>query len=81
MTVELEPTIQQYIEDQIKAGHFSSVKEVLEAGVARLMLDPPDVLDEEDIAVINESLAQMRRGEVVTWDELSKRLRAEYLGE
>jgi hypothetical protein len=35
-----KPEIQEFIEEQVKAGRFSSPTEVIEAGIARLMLDP-----------------------------------------
>lgn len=82
MDVSLKPELQRFAEDQVKIGRFSSVTEVLEAGLARLMLDPvPDELDEEDIAAIEESEDQIARGEDLDWKEVSAKLRKKYLGE
>ena len=82
MNVELRPEMEQFVDDQVKAGRFSSPAEVLEAGIARLMLDPePDVLDAGVVAELRESLAGMRRGEVVDRKEQAVALRERYLGE
>ena len=46
MTVSLSPELRKYVEEQVRAGRFASAEEVVEAGLARLMLDPlPDALD------------------------------------
>jgi len=82
MNVSLKPELERFVEEQVKAGRFSSPAEVLEAGLARLMLDPlPDELDAEDLAAIAESEEQIARGEDLDWKEVSKELRRRYLGE
>ena len=82
MDVQLKPDMEQFVREQVAAGHFSSPAEVLEAGLARLMLDPAgEELDPQDVAEIRESLAQMHRGEVLDWKEHSAKLRKRYLGE
>jgi putative addiction module CopG family antidote len=82
MHVQLTPELEQFVDDQVKEGHFPSRDDVVEAGLARLMLDPePDELDARDIAELTESLGQMHRGEVIGWKELSARLRHKHLGE
>ncbi len=44
----------------MSTGRFSSPTEVLEAGLARLMLEPSrDELDSEELAAIEESEAQI----------------------
>jgi putative addiction module CopG family antidote len=80
MNVELDPTLEKFIDEQVKQGRFSSHSEALEAGVARLMLDPePDTLDARDVAEIRESLAQMRRGESIDFKEFAARMRQKHL--
>lgn len=82
MNVTLKPEFQQYVEDQVKAGRFASADEVLEAGLARLMLDPPpDELDADDLVAVEESERQIARGEDLNWREVSARLRKKYLCE
>ena len=81
MNIQLRPEVQRFIDDQVRTGRFSSAAEVLEAGVARLMLDPdPDVLDPDEIADLRESIDQMRRGDVLDWRQHSAELRKKYLG-
>jgi Arc/MetJ-type ribon-helix-helix transcriptional regulator len=66
MDVQLRPELQKFLDEQVRQGHFASHAEAVEAGVARLMLDPEaDDLDEQDVEQIRRSLDQMRRGEVV----------------
>jgi len=80
MNVALKPELERFVEDQVRAGRFSSPVEVLEAGLARLMLDPPDDLDDDDIAGIEESERQVARGEDLDWRQVAAQLRAKYLG-
>jgi len=81
MNVALKPELEKFVQDQVKEGRFASPAEVLEAGLARLMLDPPDDLDAGDLAAIEESEAQIARGEDLDWKVVSQELRRRYLGE
>lgn len=83
LTLKLTPEQQKFVDEQVKAGCFPSAEKVLEAGLARLMLDPvfDDSLDAEDMAAIEKSEAQIARGEVMEWKEASARLSKEFLGE
>lgn len=72
MAVALKPELERFVDEQVRSGRFASVAEVLEAGVARLMLDPlPDELDDDDIAAIEESEGQIARGKDVDWGAAS----------
>lgn len=80
-----KPEFKQFVDEQVKAGRFPSPEAVVEAGLTRLMLDPPDgvdddELDDEDIAAIEEAEDQIARGEDLDWKEVSARLREKYLG-
>jgi Arc/MetJ-type ribon-helix-helix transcriptional regulator len=80
MNVRLKPELEKFLDDQVKAGNFPSTADAVEAGVARLMLDTePDELDQQDLDNIRESLAQMRRGEVVDAKQLHAQLRDRHL--
>ena len=80
MTFTVKPQLEQFINEQVKAGLFSSVEEVVEAGLARLMLDPePDVLDELDQIDIQKSLEQMDRGELIDATVVHAEMRRKYL--
>jgi len=81
MTISLSAKLRQYVEDQVRSGRFASPEEVVEAGLARLMLDPaPDELDDEDLAAIEESERQIDRAEDRPWADVSAELRKKYLG-
>lgn len=76
MNVQLRPELQQFLDEQVRQGRFASHAEAVEAGVARLMLDPEaDDLDEQDIEQISRSLDQMRRGEVVEARKFAETIR------
>ncbi len=80
MHVQLRPELEKFLHDQVEAGHFESEAEALEAGVARLMLDPaPDEIDQQEITEIRQSLAEMRAGQVVDGKSLHAELRKRYL--
>ncbi len=80
MDVPLKPELKQFIDEQVKAGRFSSPAEVVEAGLARLMLDPePDELAPDDLAAIEESEEQIARGQELDWRDVRTRLRRQYL--
>lgn len=80
MNIDLNPTLEKFIDDQVKQGRFTSHAEALEAGVARLMLDPePDELTPDEIIELRDSLAQMRRGECVDMGDFAKRMRDIFL--
>jgi putative addiction module CopG family antidote len=75
MEIKLKPELERFVDDQIREGRFSSATEVLEAGLARLLLDPePDNLDSSDLIEIRESIEEMRRGEVLDWKIFSAQL-------
>jgi hypothetical protein len=44
------------------------------------MLDPPDELDADDLAAVEESEGQIKRGEDLDWVKVSAELRKKYLG-
>jgi putative addiction module CopG family antidote len=82
MNIILKPELQRFIDDQVQSGRFSSPSEVLEAGIARLMLDPlPDELDADDLAAIEQSERQIAAGQDLDWKEVSAELRRKYLDE
>lgn len=81
MNVSLKPEFEKFVDEQVKAGHFGSLDEVLEEALVRLMGDMEGELDEETLAAIQESEEQIERGEYRDWKEVSAELRAKYLGE
>ena len=81
MDVRLKPELRKFVEESVRAGHFSTPDEVIEAGLARLMLDPSDDGPDDDVsAAIAEAEAQIDRGEGVPLDEAFERLRNKHGG-
>jgi putative addiction module CopG family antidote len=76
----VNPEMERFIEEQVKAGNFSSPSEVLEAGLARLMLDPeleePGDLEFERI---QSALDQADRGELIDAEAVHAEMRRRYV--
>jgi putative addiction module CopG family antidote len=82
MNVRLKPELQKFVDDEVKAGNFASADEVIEAGLARLMLDPASGdVEAETLAAIDEAEAQIDRGEGLSLDDAFARLRQKHLPE
>jgi len=79
MDLELRPELQKFVEEKVRAGEYSSTREVVEAALARLMLDPQPEIDDETLAAIEEGEAQANRGETRPWHEVRAELLARYL--
>src|SRR5260221_4790886 len=81
MQLSLKPELQRYIEEQVKEGRFASESDLIEAAVARLMLDPSDDdFDDARIAAINRSLDDIAIGRVRPFEEAAAELRRKHLG-
>jgi len=81
MKVLLNPQLEKFVADEVKSGHFSYAEEVIEAGLARLMLDPgSDDCDMELAAAIEQAEDQLDRGEGMTLDDAFSRLRKKPFG-
>jgi Arc/MetJ-type ribon-helix-helix transcriptional regulator len=79
MQYQISPELEQFIQEEIKCGRFASPTAVVEAGLARLMLDSEyDVLDEQDLTAIGESEAQLARGEDLDWAQVKAALIRKY---
>ena len=78
-----KPELQQFVEQQVRAGRFASPAEVVEAGLARLMLDPAEdfAVDERTLAAIEEAEAQVARGEDRDFEGFAAEFRKSHLGE
>ena len=79
MNVSLKPEIREFIDEQVRSGHFASPDDVIEAGAARLMLQP-DTLDDADRADIAAAEASIARGEAYDFATVAAGLRKKYLG-
>jgi antitoxin ParD1/3/4 len=79
MNVSLKPELQKFIDEQIKTGRYRSPDDVLEEALIRMMEEEALELDDETLDAIDESEAQIDRGEYRSWKEVSAELRAKYL--
>jgi Arc/MetJ-type ribon-helix-helix transcriptional regulator len=81
MDVQLsKPELEKFVDELVKSGQFASPTEVIEAGLARLMLDPaPEDLDEETRAAIDQAEGEFERGEDRSFKEFAAEFRAKYL--
>ena len=79
MNLHLSPEIQKWVEDRISEGQYASAEEVVEAGIARLMLDPEPHVDEETLHAIEEGDADADgdRGDIA-WEDLKTQLLGKY---
>jgi Arc/MetJ-type ribon-helix-helix transcriptional regulator len=58
------PELEEFIDEQVKAGHFASPDAAIEAAVEQMMRARQDVeLDDETADAINRAEAQIDRGE------------------
>lgn len=82
MNIQLtRPDLAKFVEEQVRAGHFPSPAHVIEAGLARLMLDADaDALDAETLDALEAAEAQAERGESREWKIASGELRERYRG-
>jgi Arc/MetJ-type ribon-helix-helix transcriptional regulator len=74
-----KPELQQFVDDQVKSGHFASPEAVVEAAVELMRFSSEYELDQDDLAAIEEGDAQLERGEGRPWEELRAELKAKYL--
>lgn len=73
------PDLQEFVQQQVVAGHFPTVEAVVEAALARMMLDdPPQTLNPEVWKAIADGNAQFARGDALGFVEFAKELRAKY---
>ena len=84
MTITLSPETQKLLEEQMKTGQFSDADEVLRLALQTLSQTEAgdyDDLDADTRAAIEESEAQLARGEGSTWEDVREELRAKFIKE
>jgi Arc/MetJ-type ribon-helix-helix transcriptional regulator len=81
MTIEVTKSdLEKFIAEQVSAGRFASPTEVIEAGLARLMLDPePAEFDPELGAALDRAEADVERGDCRPLEDVAAELRRKYL--
>ncbi len=76
-----KPELTRFVDEQVSAGLYATPSEVIEAGLARLMLDPvPEDLDDDAIWAIQRAEAEFDRGEDRPFREVAQELRNKYRG-
>jgi Arc/MetJ-type ribon-helix-helix transcriptional regulator len=75
MTLTLTPETQRLVEEKLKDGSFTSFDQLVQAGLSTLDQQSME-LDEETLDAIDEAEDQIERGQVVSWEEVKKRLNA-----
>jgi putative addiction module CopG family antidote len=79
MDIRIEqPDIERYIDEQVKAGNFSSAEAVVRDAMARMMEEEHDALTTEDWEAIQESRRQLDRGEGIEFSEVQKQMRQQF---
>ena len=71
MTLTLRSELEQFVEEQVRAGHYPTAEAVVEAALAEMAGGlQPDPLDAEDWAAIAEADAEFDRGEGIDLADL-----------
>jgi len=82
MNVSLRSDLAKFISEQVTAGRYSSADAAVNAAVARIKAEEELLageVDDDDLAAIEEGLAQLNRGESRPWEEVRAELRAKFL--
>jgi len=81
MNIALKPEIERFIENLVDGGRFGSPADVLEEALTRMMEEEAAAeMDTRTLRAIDVSEEQIARGEYRSWKEVSRELRAKYLG-
>ena len=82
MNVSLRSDLAKFISEQVTAGRYSSADAAVNAAVARIKAEEELLageVDDDDLAAIEEGLAQLNRGESRPWEEVRAELKAKFL--
>jgi Arc/MetJ-type ribon-helix-helix transcriptional regulator len=77
-----KPELEQFVEEQIKDGRFASASDLVEAAIARLMLDSDadEPFDDARLMSIRKSRDQIASGQVRPFAEAAEALRRKHIG-
>jgi putative addiction module CopG family antidote len=80
MQVQLtKPELQKFIDEQVRAGRYSSAQAVVEAAVEQMMLDGEAYeLDDRTAEAINRGEEQIDRGEGIDFHQFAAELRKKF---
>jgi predicted transcriptional regulator len=68
MNLVLRPDLEQFVEEQISAGHYPTPQALIEQAITEFRDGGLVPLDDDAVAAINEGLEQADRGEGVDLD-------------
>lgn len=78
MTITLTPDQRAWIEAHVASGDYASVEDAARSLIDAAILD--HALQEDDLAwakpLVDEALAAVERGEVISWEEFRAGMRA-----
>jgi putative addiction module CopG family antidote len=84
MTVKLSNNFEEFVRKLVETGRFASEQEVIEAGVAKLMLDTMESAEEEiddaTAAQIARSEQQISSGQTRDFSDALSELRKRHFG-
>jgi len=81
MNISLNPETQRLLEERLTRGGFNNADDLVRAALESLGRREEGFLDDETLDAIDESEAQIARGEHRDWKEVSAELRRDYLGD
>lgn len=84
MTVQIKPEFAKFIQEQVDAGQFRSADEAVNAALARMRAESAlldEALDDDDVAAIEQGLAQLNSGQGTSWNDFRDRFKKERLGD
>ncbi|MDB5295574.1 MAG: Bacterial antitoxin of ParD toxin-antitoxin type system [Phycisphaerales bacterium] len=65
------PDLESYVREQVDAGDFASVDEVVSAALMRMReAGEPDALDADTLAAVDRARAGLDRGEAIDAEEI-----------
>jgi Arc/MetJ-type ribon-helix-helix transcriptional regulator len=79
MSVSLSPETQALIEERMRRGGYPTADDVVRVALDVLHQVEDDQIDDAEMVALRASIEQMKRGQVVDWDELSAELRRKHL--
>ena len=82
MQVELnKPEIQDFINQQVREGHFTSPTDLIESAVVRMMDEnASEDFDDETLAAIARAEEQIKLGQVRSFEQAAAELKQKHLG-
>jgi Arc/MetJ-type ribon-helix-helix transcriptional regulator len=78
MNLTLKPDDERFLNEQVKAGRFSSPEDAVAEAIDRLRWGDDVRPTQEDLAAVREGLAQLDRGEGIPWETVRRELNAKH---